>query len=158
MPPAAHRAATTRCNNTVSHSGFTLLELLVVLVLGGLLVALAFPNLQQLYASAARNTERDRIVDQLAALGRESMAQRRSHFVVDAERADNGLGEAAGAGFSPYVVDVPEGWRLRVEEPVLARANGVCLGGAVTLLHNDLPPRTVRFEAPLCRVAPRSAQ
>lgn len=151
FPPAAtHRA-------TVSNSGFTLLELLVVLVLGGLLVALAFPNLQRLYASAARNTERDRILDQIAALGRESMARRRSYFVVDAERADNGLGEAAGGGFSPYVVEVPEGWRLRVDEPVLARANGVCLGGAVTLLHADVPPRTVRLEAPLCRVAPTRA-
>ena len=135
------------------NSGFTLLELLVVLVLGGLLVAVAFPNLQRLYASAARNTERDHILDQIAALGREAVAQRRAYFLADSERADNGLGAAAGTGFAPFPLEVPEGWRLRVEEPVLVRANGVCLGGEVTLLHDDAPPRTVRLEAPLCRVA-----
>lgn len=135
------------------NSGFTLLELLVVLVLGGLLVAVAFPNLQRLYASAERNTGRDHILDQLAALGREAVAQRSAYFLADPERADNGLRETASVGFTPYPLELPEGWRLRVEEPVLVRANGVCLGGEVTLLHDDAAPRTVRLEPPLCRVA-----
>lgn len=138
---------------TAPTAGFSLLELIVVLVLVGLLVALAFPNLQRLYGSAARNTERDRILDQIAALGREAMAHRQSYFVADADRADNGFGEDAADGhFAPYVVAVPEGWRLRVDAPVLARANGVCLGGEVTLLHEDAAPFTAKLEAPFCRV------
>lgn len=135
------------------NAGFTLLELLVVLVIGGLLVAVAFPNLQRLYASAERNTERDRVLDQIAALGREAVAQRRAYFLADPERADNGLGDTAGTGYAPYPLEVPLGWRLRVDEPVLVRANGVCLGGEVTLLHADAAPRTVRLAPPLCRVA-----
>lgn len=134
-------------------TGFTLLEMLVVLVLAGALVALAFPNLQRLYGSVARNTERAHILDQLAALGREALAKRRAYFLADPERDDNGRGAAPGGQFSPYPLVVPEGWRLRVDTPVFVRANGVCLGGAVTLLHEDVPPTRLTLEAPLCRVA-----
>lgn len=143
---------------TAPNAGFTLLELIVVLVLAGLLVALAFPNLQRLYGAAARNTERDRILDQIAALGREAMTQRRAYFIADAERGDNGLDADANGYFAPYAVAVPEGWRLRVEEPVLVRANGVCLGGEVTLLHDEAPPLTAKVEAPFCRVRPNAGK
>ncbi len=52
--------------------GFTLLELMVVLALLGLIVAIALPNLQTLYDSVTRNTQRDRILDQITVLGREA--------------------------------------------------------------------------------------
>ena len=143
---------------TAPNAGFSLLELIVVLALAGLLVALAFPNLQGIYGSAARNTERDRVLDQVAALGREAMTHRQSYFVADADRADNGLGDAADGYFAPYVVAVPEGWRLRVDEPVLVRASGVCLGGEVTLLHEEAAPFTAKLEAPFCRVRPRAGK
>ena len=133
-------------------AGFTLLEMLVVLVLAGALVALAFPNLQRLYGSVARNTERAHILDQLAALGRDAIAYRLAYFLPDPVREDNGLGAASGAEFQPYPLELPEGWRLRVDAPVHVRANGVCLGGAVTLLHRDVPPTRLTLEAPLCRV------
>lgn len=133
-------------------TGFTLLEMLVVLVLAGALVALAFPNLKGLYGSVARNTERAHILDQLAALGRDAIAYRLAYFLPDPAREDNGLGAAWGAEFQPYPLDLPEGWRLRVDAPVHVRANGVCLGGAVTLLHDDVPPTRLTLEAPLCRV------
>lgn len=139
--------------NGPAPAGFTLLELLVVMVLAGTLVAVALPNLQRLYGAVARNSERAHILDQIAALGRDALAHRRAYFLRDARREDGGRGETPGAEFTPYPLNLPAGWRLRVDEPVLARANGVCLGGAVTLLHDDAPPAHLVLAAPLCRVA-----
>ena len=133
-------------------AGFTLIELLVVLVLAALLVAVAVPNLDRLYASAARNTERDHILDQLSALGREAAARRRAYAVVGTEGAEGREAPAAPPGFEPYPLEVPPGWRVRVRDPVLARSTGVCLGGELALLHSDLPPIRLRLEAPFCRV------
>ena len=69
--------------------GFTLLELLVVLALLGLVTAIAFPNLERLYVSATQATERDYVLDQVAALGREAVLQGRAYVV---------FGSAAPAG------------------------------------------------------------
>ena len=134
------------------HAGFTLLELLVVLALAALLVAVAAPNLSRLYASAVRNTERDRILNQLAVLGREAAVRRRAYAVVGTENTEGAAAPAAPPGFEPYPLDVPKDWRVRVRDPILARATGVCLGGELALLHSDLPPLRLRLEAPFCRL------
>ena len=68
-------------------AGFTLLELMIVLALLGLLTALAVPNLQRLFASVSTSTERQHILDQFEALGREALANGRA-YVVFSETPD----------------------------------------------------------------------
>ena len=143
---ALHRSRLARSGG----AGFTLVEVIVVLVILGLLAGLVLPNMPGLLESATRATEKDRILDQFAALGAEALRQGRDFAVLGTEPD---FDPSAYADFEPYPFVVPEGWEVLVEEPILVRANGVCLGGRVTLRHADAPPTELDLVPPLCRVA-----
>ena len=71
--------------------------------------------------------------------------------------ADNGpVGPAfdpgAYAGHESYPLDLPEGWEARLDAPLIVRANGVCLGAGVTLLHRGAVDFQARLRPPYCRI------
>ena len=151
--------------------GFTLLELLVVLMLVVLVTALTIPNLEQLTGSFTRKTERDYILDQFIGLGRQAMLQGRSYVVLGAGGARAGeqpaelgkssrqlVGELFEApsheGHERYVIDLPEGWELQLDEPLIIRANGVCLGAEFALRHQGAEDIRINLEPPYCRIDP----
>ena len=157
--------------------GFTLLELLVVLALVGLVAAIAFPNLERLYAAVTRETERDYILDQFAGLGLRAMRQGRNFVVFGSggpggsslpgsvesgvpftaestENAPQDAGPTSLAGYTSYAIEVPEGWELRLEPPLRIRANGVCLGAVLTLYHQGTAEPPIDLAPPWCRVEP----
>ena len=142
-----------------------------------LVTTLAMPNLERLSAGVARTTERDRILDQFTGLGRQAMLQGRSYVVFgtgDAPDADPpgttwDPGATAGAGShggpagrssdppphadrERYVVELPEGWEIRLDPPLVVRANGVCLGAELTLHHRGIADVRVDLEPPYCRI------
>lgn len=134
--------------------GFTLLELIVVLVLVGLVAVLALPNLQRLYEGFTREAEQGRILNRISGLGREAMLRGRAYAVY----GTGGDAEKAGAdrhvsGYEPYDLEVPDNWEINLDRPLLVRANGVCLGATVTLLHRGVSRERVVLSAPFCRVA-----
>lgn len=134
--------------------GFTLLELLIVLALLGLATAIAMPNLERLYAAATRATERDYVLDQVAALGREAVLNGRAYVVFGNVPPADPAEAVRYAQYETRVVEVPEGWRLAFDQPLVVLANGVCLGGTLTLSHED-EDAAVRLELapPYCSVA-----
>ena len=149
--------------------GFTLLELIVVLTLVSLMTMVAVPNLQRLYGTVARTTERNAILDQFASLGRQALVRRRAYLVVGSDARDESKERAEGAPRSnggapsservssfehhePYRMDLPDGWTIHLPEPILVRANGVCLGGRVSLAYNGEPDVRLVLEPPYCRV------
>ena len=151
-------------------AGFTLLELVVVLLILGLVAGLAIPNLERLYAGTVRSTERDYILDQIASLGRRAMQERRTYVLAgydggqDPEAGERvargGSGSSDGPAIRPArgpdpgagTIDVPEGWKISFDEPLIIRANGVCLGAELTLLHRGAVDLRLRLEPPYCRI------
>lgn len=126
---------------------------MVVLVLVSLIVALALPNLQQLYDSATRNTQRDRLLDQLAVLGQETALLGRNRAVLGTIGTVAALDDVAAAQLGEVVaLDVPDGWDIRVDKPLVIRANGVCLGAEVELLHRGEIVERLNLDAPFCVV------
>lgn len=135
-------------------AGFSLFELLIVLALTGLVIGLALPNLAGLLGSATRATEREYILDQIAAAGRDAALRGIDYAILDTPARDAAPDTStAPPGVQRYPLDVPPAWRVRVEQPVLVRANGVCLGGAITVAHDDGPPTHLLLAPPHCRVA-----
>ena len=138
-------------SSRVRRQGITLIELLVVLALLAVLAAVVLPNFERMTASATRDTEREHILNQFAGLGVAAMLGGRDYVVLGTDPLDDDA-EAALLGRTRYPLDVPGGWDVVVEEPILVRASGVCLGGNLILLHDELDPVHVQLVAPFCRV------
>lgn len=129
-----------------------MIELLVVLALVAALAAVVLPNFERMTASATRDTEREHILNQFAGIGVAAMLDGRDYVVLGTDPLDDDDAEAPLLGRTRYPLDVPDGWHVDVEEPILVRASGVCLGGSLTLLHDELDPVHVQLVAPFCRV------
>ena len=142
--------------------GFTLLELLIVLLLMSLLAAIAAPNLVRLYASVQRQTERDYILDQFAGLGRMALRHGRSYVVITEAPSAPETGDGSEPqtlqpperGTRRYVIDLPEGWTIDLSHPLVIRHNGVCLGAGLTLLYDGKVEARFGLRPPYCRIAP----
>lgn len=148
-----HPHPSPRSPRPSAQAGVTLTELLVVLALLGAIAAIALPNFERMTASVARDTEREHILNQLAELGPAAMLDGLDYVVLGSDTLDDDALADALVGRTRYPLDVPDGWEVVVDEPILARANGVCLGGRATLMHEELiEPFYVELTAPFCRV------
>ena len=151
----------------------------MVLVLVGLVTTLALPNLERLQGAVTSKTERDYILDQFAGLGRQAMLRRRAYVVFGSDHArdpgfrgtsettaaagtpglpalpaDDESGSPSHPGHERYVIDLPDGWEIRFDEPLVVYANGLCLGAGLALYHQGEEDVRVELEPPYCRVAP----
>ena len=117
--------------------GFTLLELIVVMVMIGLVTALAFPNLLKMQASWNRQTELESVLFQISRLG--SLA-----------RNDRRILKINSEGQNRDIVALPENWHLQSEEDIRWLENGACQGGVIHLRNGDLSWR-YKLNAPDCQ-------
>jgi len=126
--------------------GFTLLEMLVVLVVMAGLAAIAGPRLMTMYDSVRAAAERDDVLDQIRSLTTHAWREGRklefTGWPVDGE---------ADEGDAARHLDLPEGWTVEVAEPIIFRQTGACLGGEITLTFSE---RQYHYElaAPYCEV------
>ena len=126
-------------------AGFTLLEVLVVLVLVGLLTALAVPNLQRLSQSVEAATRRDAVLADIGALGYRAYVIGQS-FELGAATAATVLRDG-----NP-VLFLPAGWRITSEGAVRYSFSGYCAGGSLNLQGPDGNNERLLLQPPLCRV------
>lgn len=128
-------------------SGFTLIEILVVLVITGLLAGIAFPRLQQLVRSMEMSGQRENILSELEGLGYHAYANGKPIHLTS-------LPDPEAEKSSEPALHLPAGWRLDVAQAIEYAYNGVCSGGKITLIAPDKATETFRLTPPLCRLEP----
>ena len=123
---------------TNKQQGFTLLEIIIVLFLVGLVSAIALPNLVKLYESASARIEQDKVRDFINGLPFHTYQKGTSIVLTNT---------AVQEELTP-----PEGWQI-ISGGVTYQANGVCLGGDITLLHFGREYSKESLESPFCKLA-----
>lgn len=122
-------------------SGFTLLEVLVVLVLIAGAIAIVAPRLERTYAAIVSSGDRAETIRQVERL---PAMVRATGQVLELPAQSDALAE---------LLTLPEGWRVETAEPLLIEASGACHGTSVTV-HPRLSEvvETWRLGTPDCRV------
>jgi prepilin-type N-terminal cleavage/methylation domain-containing protein len=136
-----------------AEAGFTLLELLVVLVIVAGLVALTTPVFSGVFARVRLAFERDDVERQLLVLPAQVRRDGRSAVLMqgDATAAATFMPAGPNAETWPTLnLDLPAGWSMQVPKPIIYHFNGTCDGGEITF---SVPPLSVTYSltAPLCR-------
>lgn len=121
-------------------NGFTLLELLIVLLILGLVSGLIFPRLSNIYDNIVIMYEKEDILAQLNSL----------HFKVFQYGQVFDLTSYPLPKDAPKLLELPPNWTLKTDTPIRFRRNGSCSGGHLTLLHGEQIFK-VKLEPPFCR-------
>lgn len=143
---------------SLSARGFTLLEVLVVLVIIGLGLAVAGPRLTTAYASISFAMERESFEQALADLPYQAYSTRRDLVLGEIKSPDPGARSLRQepskfelwTGLEQVKLEIPADWRVEVREPIIYRASGYCGGGRLTVTVGDYSERFVLLP-PLCR-------
>lgn len=108
--------------------GFSLLELLVVLAIIGMTLAVVGPNIMAQLDRAGRQFQFEQFRDDLSQLPRVARV-RGARLTVDRLPTP---GAVASAPAVP-LIELPEGWIVRFDPPLVVTANGVCSGANLEL-------------------------
>jgi prepilin-type N-terminal cleavage/methylation domain-containing protein len=157
--------------------GFTLLEIVVVLVIVGMTSAIVFPRLTTMAASYEFASQRDTFEQMLnglsyqayrenndkivqgfySAAGRDERAQPRREVgtsLAPKMRTRSLLAESREhlppVAATYATIPMPEGWEVVVNEPIYYRGSGYCSGGPVDLFVGRLQYSYV-LRPPHCR-------
>jgi len=118
-------------------SGYSLVEVIVVLVLLSLVTSVVIPNISSTLDRFRFRSNQDEVLIQLSGLG--YLAYQKQQAIV--LYPDDDLGD---------VLELPEGWAIELEGPIRYQANGICLGGMITLVYEE-ETEGFLLTAPFCR-------
>lgn len=123
----------------ISSTGFSLIELTVVLVLVSLLSSLVLPSLANAYTSASIRSELEQMRLHLSDLGYQAFSLGRSIKISSEEDVIEHL-------------NPPEGWIVVINQPVEITQVGVCRSGELQLTKGEFS-KVLRMVPPYCGVS-----
>lgn len=157
-----------------AQQGFTLLEMLVVMVLLGLITSLALPAMQRWHDAVQLRAQAGLVVDVLraaafqAAAGRQDMVVDASSFIeplsaaavsasASAAAVPPSAGQRAAEAASPsanhVAVTLATGWKVTDVTPARFLSTGLCETGGFTLQPPAGAPVSVKVDGPVCQVS-----
>jgi len=144
-------------NSRVAQAGFTLLELVVVMVLLGLVSSMTLPAMQRWHAGLVARSEASAIVESLQAAAFEAGVQRRSLLMDDASftpqtAADPAAASSAVAQTARVQIQLPTGWQVVRTVPAIFGGDGLCKPGLAALQSASGTAMLFLVHGPLCRV------
>ena len=117
-------------SHKVHISGFTLIEVIVVLLIVGLIASVLSPSMQRLANSIQAKAEFLEVKRKIQGIS--SVAMQR--------------GEAVGVSD----IELQEGWLASGD--IVYQPNGVCLGGDIRITYKDVQFLRQQLKAPFCRL------
>jgi len=118
-------------------AGFTLLEMMVVMAIIALAMGIVLPRLATMADSFGAASERETVIESVASLGLLARARGRAlRFTGQPELLPG---------------EMPEGWRVVPDQPIIFHASGACDGGQVRVIGRERE-FLYRLDPPRCRV------
>jgi len=132
--------------------GFTLIEMLVVMVLLGLMAGLALPAMQRWFDAVQAKAHAAALIDAMRSAAFAAGATRRT-IVVDAGSFGVEAGTEAAANETERLsLSMPPGWSLLRAEPAWFLATGLCKPGRLVLEPEPGRSLALVVHGPICKV------
>jgi prepilin-type N-terminal cleavage/methylation domain-containing protein len=140
FPNASKTVRNAPGSGRLAPRGFSLLEILVVLLLLAVVAGLVAPKVATMYEAGQRRLNQDEALQRIGAIG----------FMAYNQGVELWLTQFPDPELKDFPLSLPKGWSFVAEKPIYYNYNGVCSGGTLSLRSPDRVI-SVTLEPPFCR-------